>query len=157
MTATEDSTSPGVGRVLVVDDDEGLARFIVEVLTDAGHHAEAVSSAALARRRVEATGYDVVVTDLRMPGVLVVDEHAAQLLGPGEPVGELPELVEAAAIEEGVEREGHHVAEVVQAAHRARVEVRAAHLQAYPAVQREQQDDRRQQQERDPYGQRAGR
>lgn len=68
MTATEDSTSPGVGRVLVVDDDEGLARFIVEVLTDAGHHAEAVSSAALARRRVEATGYDVVVTDLRMPG-----------------------------------------------------------------------------------------
>jgi len=68
VTATEERASPGVGRVLVVDDDEGLARFIVEVLTDAGHHAEAVSSAALARRRVEATGYDVVITDLRMPG-----------------------------------------------------------------------------------------
>jgi DNA-binding NtrC family response regulator len=54
--------------VLVVDDDEGLARFVVEVLADAGHHAEAAPSAAAARRRVEAGDFDVVVTDLRMPG-----------------------------------------------------------------------------------------
>ena len=58
----------GGGRVLVVDDDEGLARFIVEVLADAGHHAEAAASGAAARRRVEAGAFDVVVTDLRMPG-----------------------------------------------------------------------------------------
>ncbi len=57
-----------VGRVLVVDDDEGLARFVVEVLADAGHHAEAAPSAAVARRRIEAGDFDVVVTDLRMPG-----------------------------------------------------------------------------------------
>ena len=65
---TEEGVSAGAGRVLVVDDDEGLARFIVEVLSDAGHHAEAVPSAEAARRRVEATAFDVVVTDLRMPG-----------------------------------------------------------------------------------------
>ncbi len=68
MTAPEESPRPGPGSVLVVDDDEGLGRFIVEVLTDAGHHADAVSGAALARRRVESGAYDVVVTDLRMPG-----------------------------------------------------------------------------------------
>lgn len=56
------------GRVLVVDDDEGLGRFVVEVLVDAGHHAEAAPSAEAARRRVESEDYDVVVTDLRMPG-----------------------------------------------------------------------------------------
>ena len=68
MRVSEEGVSAGAGRVLVVDDDEGLARFIVEVLSDAGHHAAAVPSAEAARRRVEATAFDVVVTDLRMPG-----------------------------------------------------------------------------------------
>ncbi len=68
MTPTGGRPDAGTGRVLVVDDDEGLARFIVEVLSDAGHEADAVPSAEVARRRIEATAYDVVVTDLRMPG-----------------------------------------------------------------------------------------
>ena len=68
MTTTDDGAMEAAGRVLVVDDDQGLARFIVEVLADAGHHAEAVSSAEAARRRLEAGPFDVVVTDLRMPG-----------------------------------------------------------------------------------------
>jgi DNA-binding NtrC family response regulator len=65
---TESAVGVAAGRVLVVDDDEGLARFVVEILTDAGHHAEAAPGAAAARRRVESGQYDVVVTDLRMPG-----------------------------------------------------------------------------------------
>lgn len=65
MDAAEERAT---GRVLVVDDDEGLARFVVEVLADAGHRAEAAPGAAAARRRVESGDFDVVVTDLRMPG-----------------------------------------------------------------------------------------
>ncbi|MFO0604811.1 MAG: sigma-54 dependent transcriptional regulator [Polyangiales bacterium] len=57
-------------RILVVDDDEGLARFIAEVLADAGHEVEVAHAAAAARAAVErdGEGFDVIVTDLRMPG-----------------------------------------------------------------------------------------
>jgi DNA-binding NtrC family response regulator len=55
-------------NVLVVDDDRGLAQFVVEVLTDAKHEAVAVHDAASARREVEQGAFDVVITDLRMPG-----------------------------------------------------------------------------------------
>ncbi len=55
-------------NILVVDDDRGLAQFVVEVLTDAGHEAAAVHDAASARREIELGSFDIVVTDIRMPG-----------------------------------------------------------------------------------------
>jgi DNA-binding NtrC family response regulator len=55
-------------RVLVVDDDPNLARFVVEVLADARYEADAAESAAAAMARLETESWDVVVTDLRMPG-----------------------------------------------------------------------------------------
>jgi two-component system response regulator HydG len=56
-------------RILVVDDDEGLARFVAEVLGDANPEVEVVHAAAAARAAVEGgEGFDVIVTDLRMPG-----------------------------------------------------------------------------------------
>jgi DNA-binding NtrC family response regulator len=59
---------PTPPRILVVDDDDALAAFVVEVVTDAGHVATAVGSAAAARAALEAEAWDLVVTDLRMPG-----------------------------------------------------------------------------------------
>jgi DNA-binding NtrC family response regulator len=60
-------------RILVVDDDAGLARFVEEVLTDAGHEAEVTHDVAAARAAIERATFDVVVTDLRMPGASGLD------------------------------------------------------------------------------------
>ncbi len=68
MTRALPTTTEAPTRVLVVDDDRGLAQFVVEVLTDARHEAVAVHDAASARREIEGGAFDVVVTDLRMPG-----------------------------------------------------------------------------------------
>ena len=60
-------------RILVVDDDEGLARFVEEVLSDAGHEVEVAHDVVGARAAIERATFDVVVTDLRMPGASGLD------------------------------------------------------------------------------------
>ncbi|MCB9535343.1 MAG: sigma-54-dependent Fis family transcriptional regulator [Myxococcales bacterium] len=56
-------------RVLVVDDDAGVVAFLVEVLEDAGFRAEGLSDPAEALARVEAEPFDLVVSDVEMPGL----------------------------------------------------------------------------------------
>jgi DNA-binding NtrC family response regulator len=56
-------------RILVVDDDSSLARFMVEVLADAHHEPWLVENAKDAMQRVQEESWDLVITDLRMPGV----------------------------------------------------------------------------------------
>ncbi len=68
MTKSPPAINNTPSRVLVVDDDRGLAQFVVEVLTDARHEARAVHDAAAAQHAIERESFDVVVTDLRMPG-----------------------------------------------------------------------------------------
>ena len=53
-------------RVLVVDDEVRNAELTALELRDAGHEAEFVNGGAAALRRLEAGGFDAVVTDLRM-------------------------------------------------------------------------------------------
>jgi two-component system response regulator HydG len=60
--------SPG-GRVLVVDDQRNMRATTAIVLRAAGHAVEEAEDGAAALRRVQAETYDVVLTDLRMPGV----------------------------------------------------------------------------------------
>lgn len=65
--------SPGTGaapagHVLVVDDDPGMARSLAELLALEGHTAVAAFSVAEARERLEAESFDLVLTDVRMPG-----------------------------------------------------------------------------------------
>jgi DNA-binding NtrC family response regulator len=54
-------------RVLVVDDEIRNAELTALALRDAGHAAEFVGGGAAALRGLEAGGFDVVITDLRMP------------------------------------------------------------------------------------------
>ena len=54
-------------RVLVVDDEAMSARIMARQLRDDGYQAEAETSAIAAVERVAKEGFDVVVTDLRMP------------------------------------------------------------------------------------------
>ena len=56
------------GRVLVADDEEGIRTFLAESLERAGHEVVQVADGAAALRAVREEPFDVVLTDLRMPG-----------------------------------------------------------------------------------------
>lgn len=58
-----------VGRVLVVDDNARARQSIVDVLKAAGHEVMSSASAIEALKIVEKSPFDVIVTDLQMPGM----------------------------------------------------------------------------------------
>jgi two-component system, NtrC family, response regulator AtoC len=57
-----------VGRVLVADDEEGVRTFLAESLERAGHEVTQVADGEAALRAAHDEPFDVVLTDLRMPG-----------------------------------------------------------------------------------------
>jgi DNA-binding NtrC family response regulator len=57
------------GRVLVVDDHAAARASITHVLHHAGHRVDCCSSAVEAVKRLRTKSYDVVITDLMMPGM----------------------------------------------------------------------------------------
>jgi DNA-binding NtrC family response regulator len=61
--------SPQSGRVLVVDDHASAREAMTDILRRAGHQVQAASSAPEALRRLEKETYDVILTDLQMPGM----------------------------------------------------------------------------------------
>ncbi|NJC87600.1 MAG: sigma-54-dependent Fis family transcriptional regulator [Desulfuromonas sp.] len=54
-------------RILIVDDEEGLRRLLVRVLTKSGYEATAVAGGAEALRQVAGESFDLVITDIKMP------------------------------------------------------------------------------------------
>jgi DNA-binding NtrC family response regulator len=75
------------GTVLVVDDDLAVGKVLVALLVQAGHEATHVTSGHEALARLEAGPFDVVLTDLQMPGmngIDLLDETARRW--PGLPV-----------------------------------------------------------------------
>jgi DNA-binding NtrC family response regulator len=67
--ASAPSIAELVGRVLVVDDNARARQSMVEVLAAAGHEVAASASAIEALKIVEQTTFDVIITDLQMPGM----------------------------------------------------------------------------------------
>jgi DNA-binding response OmpR family regulator len=61
-------TTPAV-RALVIDDDRYVLSLLCDLLGSWGYEVDGVGSPAEGLRRFEAGPYDVVVTDLTMPGV----------------------------------------------------------------------------------------
>jgi len=59
----------GFRSILVVDDDPAMRHLLSVILTDHGWEARAVSAAQDALREIEARDYDLVLTDVRMPGM----------------------------------------------------------------------------------------
>ena len=55
-------------KVLVVEDEEKIARFLRKGLTEKGYSVEAVSDADAALARFEADAYDLIILDLLLPG-----------------------------------------------------------------------------------------
>jgi two-component system response regulator AtoC len=58
-----------MARILVVDDEEGIRDFVAEALESDGHAAVRASDGEEAARRIRAEGFDLMITDLRMPGL----------------------------------------------------------------------------------------
>ena len=57
-----------MGRILICDDHDSLRRGLARALTEAGHDVEEASNGNAAMQRLHETGFDVVVSDLRMGG-----------------------------------------------------------------------------------------
>ncbi|HET6522191.1 MAG TPA: PAS-domain containing protein [Geminicoccaceae bacterium] len=73
------SAAAGGGRVLVVDDEEGICEIVVEFLEAGGLRADSVTRARDALARLSSGDYDAVICDLRMPdmdGPALFDEVA---------------------------------------------------------------------------------
>ncbi len=76
----------GHARILVVEDEATVANLIVEMLSEEGHEAEAVLDSRVGLERIKREAYDLVICDLKMPGLdgralyqeLVNSGHPAQ-------------------------------------------------------------------------------
>ncbi|MEX2221510.1 MAG: response regulator [Candidatus Rokuibacteriota bacterium] len=103
-------------RILVVDDEGNLRDVLVEVLKRDGYEVDSAADGADGLRRAEAQRYDLLITDLRMPGLegpelyeavrrrypdnpprvifmsanTGIEEYATFLAGTGEPALEKP-------------------------------------------------------------------
>lgn len=66
-------TPSPLGRILVVDDEDDIRSMLSIVLSGEGWDVEDVPGGAEALARCETTAYDVVVLDLRMPGLSGLD------------------------------------------------------------------------------------
>lgn len=62
-----------IQRVLIVDDDTLSREFLTEAITSLGFQAEAVQNGEDACLRLRTESYDLVVSDLRMPGMSGVE------------------------------------------------------------------------------------
>jgi len=58
-----------MARVLVVDDEEGLRSFLAEALEDEGHAVAQAGDGRAAAEKLRVQGFDLMITDLRMPGM----------------------------------------------------------------------------------------
>ena len=60
-------------RVLVVDDEERVRKLLTRLLQEEGHRVRAASSGREALEALEGEAYDLVLTDLTMPGMSGMD------------------------------------------------------------------------------------
>jgi len=59
---------PGLPRVLIVDDEEGMREGLRTILQEEGLHVETAGTAEDAVRRVSGRAFDVVLLDINLPG-----------------------------------------------------------------------------------------
>ncbi len=57
-----------MASILIVDDEKGIREFLVEALRDDGHQTHDAADGEAALRLLDERAFDVMVTDLRLPG-----------------------------------------------------------------------------------------
>ena len=58
-----------IGRILVVDDEKDILELLSGFLSQEGFHVETADGGRAALERVQDQSFDVVITDMRMPGM----------------------------------------------------------------------------------------
>ncbi|MBI3448046.1 MAG: response regulator [Acidobacteria bacterium] len=61
--------SPGGGAVLVVDDELTIVDILYQVLKSDGYRVDTALSGAIALKKLEKERYDLIISDLKMPGM----------------------------------------------------------------------------------------
>jgi len=56
-------------KILVVDDEPTILRFLSQILTDEGHRVEAVDNAAEALEKIKSERYNLILLDIKLPGM----------------------------------------------------------------------------------------
>ncbi len=63
------SANGTVGNILVIDDEASIVDILHETLRQDGHRVDTASNGKVALRKLKAQQYDVIISDLRMPGM----------------------------------------------------------------------------------------
>ena len=66
-------TAPTIGRILLVDDDDLVRESVTRILSRAGHEVTPVSAPAKALETLRRAEFDLLLTDLKMPGMTGVE------------------------------------------------------------------------------------
>src|SRR5207244_814584 len=61
--------NPSMARILVADDEDGIREFISDALSLDHHAVVQVPDGRAAARALDERAFDVVITDLKMPGM----------------------------------------------------------------------------------------
>ena len=69
MTSTAEARSPVSGRILVVEDDREMARFLDQLLSEEGYDVDLAYDGLGALQKVGEHCFDLIVSDLMMPGM----------------------------------------------------------------------------------------
>ncbi len=59
----------GKGRILVVDDEEGMCEFLEFMLKDEGYEVYSAYSADKALQKIKEGGFALILADIKMPGM----------------------------------------------------------------------------------------
>ncbi len=60
-------------RLLIVDDDRGIRKLLTDITEDCGYRCSTVSNVKQARQLLQSQQFDLLVTDIRMPGESGID------------------------------------------------------------------------------------
>jgi PAS domain S-box-containing protein len=68
-TSLQARVGPEPLRVLLVDDEDAILELLADVLGSEGHNVETARSGEAAMRKLDGGSYDLLITDLRLPGL----------------------------------------------------------------------------------------
>jgi len=81
------ASNPGARRILIVEDRDSLRRMLSEALSGEGYEVEAAADGEAAIARLGEAAFDLVLTDLKLPGASGLDVlTAARAAQPATPV-----------------------------------------------------------------------
>jgi DNA-binding NtrC family response regulator len=67
MKSTAEAHNPNTGRILVVEDDREMARFLAQILTEEGYAVDLAQDGPAALERAGQSHFDLIISDLMMP------------------------------------------------------------------------------------------